>query len=83
MSLPRKGSVLVDFNLEHEQYGGSRLDSKDIEAVLEDQLDQGQLGSFRASMHKFKFSQVKEGRLVLNEICSKSFFLACYIDTDK
>ena len=59
----RKGSVLVDFSLTHHQYGGVDLDTQDLRVILEDELNQGQLGELKASTEKFEFSEVKGGKL--------------------
>lgn len=56
----RKGSVLVDFRLEHQMYTDSKaaaLDEADMRQPLKNQLAQKRLGKLPASLENFKFER--------------------------
>ena len=55
-----KGSVKVDFNLEHTYYlDQPHAPTEALREILENELKQGKLGLFSASMEDFEFQLIK------------------------
>ncbi len=60
----RKGSVVVEFSLQHMMYLDSpsaALDLSKMKAILVDHLKHGHLGIFKASLENFSFVSTEAG----------------------